>query len=511
MKKLLTLLLAAIMVLSTLTIGITAADANAPKDYVPVDAADTTRYNAASKWDGTVYTVTELSKAYTFEGAGTKESPWLIKSADDLAKLSANVRFSNETTNYEGKYFKLTCDINMQHKEWWGIGGCFIDGVKWGADASKANLEMFAGVFLGDSHVIYNFNLAGKSADGKYMCANGLFGYAGKGAEIHDLGIVNGDISMTNASRIGALIGASRYDLTVKNCFNRANLTFVYEAGVKCSDNRAPEARVGGLMGAVMNDNTTERNIENCYNSGNVTVTLAEGIAEYAVGGIAGYLSDGLDNIFTNCVNTGTITVNANHGAAPNGGRITCVASLVGNFPWNGFYSFIDCKAGGAIVYNNTNAEASGMKIASFVGFIPSATALTFKGTNEYSVVIDPDVALGNHSTVADGKVTKVDAITLTYKDNYFMGAAPAEEETTTPEAETTTAEPETTTAPEDETTKKADVTTAPEGDETTVAGGSTTEKDGCGSTISMSALFVLLLIGGVAAICARKAKKENA
>lgn len=511
MKKLLSLVLVTFLVLSVFTVGAFATESNdTPVDYVPVDAADTTRYQAASKWNGTVYNLTTIENKYSFEGEGTEASPYLINSADDLAKLAANVRFTSTDTNYAGKYFKLTVDIDMQHNAWMGIGGCF-NGVRWGAasgDASARDFEMFQGVFDGDNHVIYNFNLADKNANNEAICANGLFGYAGKGAEIYNIGIANGDATLTNASRIGALIGASRFDLVVENCFNRANLTFVYEADFTyAGPGGAMEARVGGLMGAVMNDASTERRIENCYNSGNITVTLPEDYKTYCVAGIVGYLSDGVDNLFINCANTGTITVNANHGDVGAGNKFgATVAPLVGSLAWgDSFYTFEDCKAGGAVVYTNANSAAANMCIGSFLAYCRVFNDVEFDGDNVYSVVLTPDEPVASNPGFGQAKVTKVDSITLTYSDNYFMAVStsggdetPDGDGTTDDNTGDTTDTSNNGNEDEETTTKKPDTTTAPKADDTTTAAPAE-EKKGCGSVVSIGALSILLLAGGAA------------
>ena len=81
MKKLLSILLCVVFVLTTATVWV-GAEAAA--------ATEADRIAAASKWDGTPLTVTSDAEVYTFEGLGTAASPYLIQSAEDLAKLSAN-------------------------------------------------------------------------------------------------------------------------------------------------------------------------------------------------------------------------------------------------------------------------------------------------------------------------------------------------------------------------------------------------------------------------------------
>ena len=374
--------------------------------YAPTDSAEQARYAAASKWDGTVYSVLSEEEIYTFEGSGTKKDPYLLKSAEDLAKFAANVRFSNEGTSYLEKYFRLTCDVDFQNYGWWGIGGCKT-AIAWDDNT------MFAGHFDGDNHVIYNFNLADRDEAGKQLLFNGLFGYAGYGS-IRNIGIANGDVWLGAASRTAALIGASRYDIVVSNCFNRANMTFLYDG--------AGEVRVGGLMGAVMNNNYTERTIENCYNSGNITV-YAKGVSEHAVGGLVGYLSDGTGNYFKNCVNVGGIAVYADHGKlGPTDTFKVGIGSLVGSLAWKGAYAFENCAAGGSIRYTNATSGNT-VLFGIFAGYARDTATVSMGSGNTYSVTVEGDVLIGGWDNGKFTAAEKKDTVSVTLADLYFMSA----------------------------------------------------------------------------------------
>lgn len=53
------------------------------------------------------------------EGAGTEVDPYQIATAEQLAKLSKDVR---EGTSYQGNYFILTADIDLSAHRWVPIG-----------------------------------------------------------------------------------------------------------------------------------------------------------------------------------------------------------------------------------------------------------------------------------------------------------------------------------------------------------------------------------------------------
>ena len=56
-------------------------------------------------WDGTV-------EAFT-EGSGTKEDPWRIENAEQLAYLAQQF---NNGTNYRGKHFLLVSELDLRVK-----------------------------------------------------------------------------------------------------------------------------------------------------------------------------------------------------------------------------------------------------------------------------------------------------------------------------------------------------------------------------------------------------------
>ena len=472
----------------------------APALYEPADKNEKVRYEAASKWDGEVLTVASLDEVYTFEGSGTESDPYLLQSAEDVAKLSANVRFADESTNYLEKHFKLTCDLDLQNYGWYGIGGS-TPTITWNDNA------MFSGYFDGDNHVIYNFNLADRSADNRQLLYCGFFGYAGY-CEIRNLGIVNGDVHLGAASRSAALIGASRYDLTVVNCFNRANLTFVF--------NGSGEPRVGGLMGAVMNNQYTARLIEDCYNSGNVTLYAVD-VQENIAGGIAGYLSDGTDNTFVRCVNTGKIHVVTNQGrkSASDFYRVG-VGSLVGSLAWKADYTFEDCQAGGEIVYYNNQSDYS-VQIGAFAGYINASSKVAFQGNNQSAVTADPAVgAVGYYSgSFLSGKTEAAASVSVSLAEGeiYFMkNATQSGGSGTTDPDPVTTQQPEETTPQPAGSETAAPATTAPAAttEPTDSASAGTKGNGGCKSTVGMG-LGVLLALAGTIGACLIPRKQNGA
>ena len=217
-----------------------------------------------SVWDGTV---PAPNAAYTFGaggGDGSSESTaYIIADAADFAQLMANV---NNGTDYDGKFFKLDVDINLDNHEWTPIG---------------TETAQFKGSFNGDHHRITGLKI--NSAE-KYL---GLFGYK-KNKYLINLH-VSGDVISTNNTNesgnienhqaTGGIVGGS-IDSKVRSCSFEGTVT-------------AAKGNVGGIVGIQQG-----MPIENCKNSGTIT-------GGKHAGGIAGATC--YDGDSQNCYNTGTV------------------------------------------------------------------------------------------------------------------------------------------------------------------------------------------------------------
>lgn len=183
------------------------------KDLLPV--YDPERIAAASKWDGNQQMVTNESEIYDFSGDGSQKKPYLLKSAEDVARLAANVRFFgrdnlNEETRYRGKYFRLECDIDMQGHPWWGIGG--------GSEVSRGNTA-FMGEFDGNNHAIYNLALWNEPL-------SGFFSYIGGGAVVKNLIIASGTVELSSRFQYaGILVGGIASGAVIENCSVSVEMT----------------------------------------------------------------------------------------------------------------------------------------------------------------------------------------------------------------------------------------------------------------------------------------------
>ena len=113
-------------------------------------------YSSQGKWSDNV--------AETFDsGNGSKENPYVIKTASELALLAKNV---NEGESYKDVYFELNNNIDLTEKYWTSIG--------------NAEDKAFSGHFNGNGYEV--------KLNTENQKVSGLFGYTAN-AEITLLGV----------------------------------------------------------------------------------------------------------------------------------------------------------------------------------------------------------------------------------------------------------------------------------------------------------------------------------
>ncbi|MDO4196959.1 MAG: hypothetical protein Q4D33_12540, partial [Prevotellaceae bacterium] len=157
-------------------------------------------------WDGTL--------RRPIDGNGTKEDPILITSAEEFAFLMQN--YDNASGVCFRKYYKLTCDINLNNKIW-------LYGT-----ASTAN-RTFIAQFDGDGHKISNVRMM--MAHSPRQVHVGLFPQLGGDAEfesvIENLHVenvtfefyeLNAEVTPSYQFRVGALVGQMYNNSRIENC-----------------------------------------------------------------------------------------------------------------------------------------------------------------------------------------------------------------------------------------------------------------------------------------------------
>lgn len=258
-------------------------------------------------------TAVSENEAADFEGEGEENDPYLIEDVEDLKKLAENVK---NGTDYEGKYFQLTVNIDLKNEEWTPIGTIVYTG-----EFGRSEERYFKGTFDGDGHQIANLTITGRN---EYV---GLFGYV-RNATIQNCNVA-GEVSGYNA--VGGIVGAvDGKTNNILNCSFQGNVEGDGEerggivghtssgcevSGCFVTGTVTGDREVGGIAGsgvgtikncyALANVTATGVNaggiagkaygvtIENCYYSGEVSAK------DYA-GGIAGYVSGA--KTIRNCV-----------------------------------------------------------------------------------------------------------------------------------------------------------------------------------------------------------------
>ena len=339
-KKMLSLLLAVCLVLT----------------LMPTTALATETSTAAT-WDGSIATA--------FEGGnGTADDPYQIATGAELAYLANNV---NAGENYEGTYFVLTQDIDLNRIPWTPIAKSFSNAL-----FGSLDYYVFAGEFDGNGHTISNLTIGTESVpleadvfglfgatDGKISdlnlknvsingvaktvsgyaigLAGGLVGAAN--GPVENCHVTNLSLNMTTpdsgraaAYWIGGLVGVLDGSQYIKKCSVSGKIEeasgkgsiggLIGELGEKAkisysranvvlnvASNYYGGAAVGGFIGKGNGNSNEETMIQNCYATGNVTQAAAAMASFVGSDASAGYAYGSIKNCYT----TGSVV-----GTAPN-------------------------------------------------------------------------------------------------------------------------------------------------------------------------------------------------
>lgn len=262
-------------------------------------------------WDGTAVAFTQ--------GRGTKEEPWLIENAEQLAYLAQQV---NNGTDYRWKHFRLVSDLDLSVKEWTPIG-------------TEGNL--FWGGFDGDGHTITGMTITGK--ENSYV---GLFGecrnFTADSSYIKSVTVKGANIS--GKSFVGAIAGAGA---NISDCYSIENTIYASRcvggvcgsligkiSGCYNSSSVSGISTAGGIMGSASYEgNVGNGVVQYCYNIGTVTVSQQDS----SVGGITGASANRYD--ISNCLNCGKITGNGKNVGGIAGSTDSNYMNFIGNCYYN--------------------------------------------------------------------------------------------------------------------------------------------------------------------------------
>ena len=326
-------------------------------------------------WDGTV-------EAFT-EGSGTKEDPWRIENAEQLAYLAQQV---NKGTNYRGKHFLLVSDLDLSVKEWTPIG---------------TYSNSFWGGFDGGGRTITGMTITGK--ENKYV---GLFGacynFTAPSSYIKSVTVKRANIS--GHSFVGAIAGAGA---NISDCYSIENTIYASRcvggvcgsligniSGCYNSSSVKGNSTAGGIMGSASYEGRDGNGVvQYCYNIGAVTVSQQDSY----VGGITGASANRYD--ISNCLNCGKITGNGKNVGGIAGSTDSNDMNFIGNCYYNS-----DLNNAG--VGEGASDKVIPLTTSQLCGALPEGLNSTI--WNEGSVDTNTAVATGTGSRFGTAKGTYI-------------------------------------------------------------------------------------------------------
>ncbi len=217
-----------------------------------------------------------------FEGAGTAEAPYIIKTKEQL----------NFVRKFLTAHYRLDADIVFTEADFAPGGDFYHNGTGWQPiGESLRELTGFIGTLDGNGHVIKGLKI---SASSKNSVSGGLFARTYQ-AEVRNLGMEACDIRVTSLSD-SACAGGIAGDAVggcIEDCYYTGSITA----------EGSYSAYAGGITGDGSADITT------CYNTGSITAkATSTSSARVYAGGIAGDIGGAL---ITDCYNTGNVTAEA--------------------------------------------------------------------------------------------------------------------------------------------------------------------------------------------------------
>lgn len=296
-KRVVSLLLALIMLTSLVPTTVWAEDAYSVAPDTEMQDIRQKRDNEGEQEDdptlvGQPMLSAVMPAAVTLTGSGTKDDPYLINSAEELASLGGR--------SFSGKSYRLTQDIDMEDVPMQPIKE-FADGTFDGAGHTISNLIISAasgnaGLFAETRSravikdiILHNVSVT--LTGGSYAGVGGLIGKITGPTTIQGCG-VSGAVTYSGSpcGYVGGLVGYFNGNCTIKESYSRAKI-----------DNKSSDSSstAGGLLGKTNNYYTLS--VTDCYASGDVTA------AGGRAGGFTGYVycSNGYRHTYENCYAAG--------------------------------------------------------------------------------------------------------------------------------------------------------------------------------------------------------------
>lgn len=209
-------------------------------------------------WAQTKYYSVDIYAESYAGGDGSKTNPYMIATAEQLAKLARDVNNGNTSQAFLGKYFILTQDIDLSGGIWMPIGKYYNYG------NPNDNNRLFFGKFDGNGHVIRNMHIQWEGLD--RWSAWGLFSTL-QGASSTNLTTVT-NLIIENAvveKKPGFSPTGPGYNVGVVagEVYNNTELSNIIIRGSEIKDNDETyeinrETKIGGIAGNLQTDSKNE-------------------------------------------------------------------------------------------------------------------------------------------------------------------------------------------------------------------------------------------------------------
>ncbi len=437
-----------------------------------------------SVWDG-------VAVKQFASGTGTEADPYLISSAAELDLLATDVAAG---VNYEGKFFKLTTNIDWAGKEWVQIG--------------KTSTNCFSGSFDGDGHVVYNFEIFGNNV--------GFFGVI-VNATVKNLGVDYASIE-TQSRYAGAICGLAK-NSTISGCYAGK------EVSVSNDFVTDKSAHIGGIAGSVL-DKTV---MTGCAFNGKVVCQYVQDTA--FIGGVVGVIGSGSKVIA--CINNGSVSADTestvNGKVSSVGGVAGCIGAssgtgalencintgaVSGKYNVGGVLGKVhvadsemtSCFSTGSVKGGEAQTGAvighigKSFKVSTSAGVGTVAVGYVSDGVTYDATALTMGAAASNIDSTPDYMLAESEILAVTKTFPTVTPVKPAE--TTLPETEPEPTKPAdtegntTTEAPEVDATTELTPESTPVGTEATAPVTGEEPADGCGSALA-GVITVLSVIGG--------------
>jgi hypothetical protein len=320
---------------------------------VPQGTVDT--YRATAVWrDFTVITDNPNFEFEGFSGSGTEESPFLISTAEELARLAF---FSNRRdTAFSNKHYRLIADIDLSE-----YGENFNEGRGWiPIGIGLSPLGSFQGVFDGNNHAI-----TGLFINDNTLTRTGLFGFTT--GPVKNLRLI--DVDIRGGGIVGAITGIAGGPII--NCYSSGTVSGTGSAG--------------GIAGSSATTQREEAVIINCHSSCRVS----------GIGQVGGIIGNAWHDV-VNCRFTGVVSGTQQVGGIVGDAFRVHIINSYSTDSVIGTGSFVGGVVGNARGSYITNTYASGVVVGNWnVGGISGMFSDNNRGRNDYgtnNAVLSPEV-----------------------------------------------------------------------------------------------------------------------